>query len=94
MSCTKVLYSWTTIKNGDYNGGIPLTHDDIKTKSEKVRTFIDFLYFNQNNIDWEVQKMLAGTVLRWYQAFQDLLEQDPNKKYTIKRNHIVIDKIE
>ena len=69
MSCVKVLSGWTTIRNGEYNVGIPPTPDDIKTESDKVTTFIHFLFFNQNNIDWEVQKLLTGTLLRWYQDF-------------------------
>ena len=94
MSCAKVLSGWKTIRNGEYNGGIPPTPDDIKTESDKVTTFIHFLFFNQNNIDWEVHKLLTGTLLHWYQDFQNILDQDPNQKYTIKRNYIAIDKIE
>ena len=32
MSCAKVLSGWTTIRNGEYNGGIPPTLDDIMEK--------------------------------------------------------------
>ena len=92
--CAKVLAEWTTKINGEYSGGIPPTTDDIKTNTELVLDFIGHLFIKQPQVVLEVRKLLVGSILRWHDEFNELLDLEPSNKYERKNNHPFVERLE
>ena len=48
--------------------------------------FLKFLFLKQKDyVDEKFLKLLLASILRFYQEFEELLENEPNKKYKGKK---------
>ena len=92
--CAKVLAGWTTKIKGEYSGGISPTTDDIKTNTDLVTSFIVHIFIKQPQVVLGIRKLLVGSILRWHDEFNELLDLDLFNKYERKNNHLFVERLE
>lgn len=80
----KVCSDWT-LQDPFLNtvgGGRPPKVEDVTTASDKLELFVEELFRAHQNIGLEPKRLLAATLLRYYDDFIEVLEADPRGKFT------------
>ena len=80
--CGKGLADWDEEDGLKHEGGYSPNFYAIATEVEKAEMFVDMLFFRQQkHVSKEVCRILFASLLRFYEDFENVLENEPTGKF-------------